>query len=54
MQTERKELKSVFRIDVKELDTRKVKGFMVYNPGDKKINLIDFVEKLKKKVEEIK
>ena len=52
MDIKRKESKSLFRIDVKDLNTRKIKGFNVYE-SNKKVNLIDFVEKLKEKVEEI-
>ena len=52
METERKQSKSLFRIDVKDLNTRKVKGFNVYE-SNKKFNLIDFVNKLKEKVEEM-
>ena len=59
MKTERKQSKSLFRIDVKDLNTRKVKGFNVYETLNEKrgisnkINFIEFVEKLKEKVEEI-
>lgn len=52
MDVEKKKAKVMFRVDVKDWDSRKVKGFNVYKDG-KKISLKEFADKLKEKVKEI-
>ena len=52
MDVEKKKAKVMFRVDVKDWDNRRVRGFNVYKDG-KKISLVEFVNKLKEKIKEM-
>lgn len=52
MEIEQKKQNAIFRIDIKDISTRKVRGFNVYENG-KKIPLDKFRDALKEKTKEI-